>query len=348
MSYSPQTGLVYIPAMEVPMLYFADREFEFEQGYWNLGALLMDTPPALNDRDQANKLLQTILELEKGLSPQSLQVLHGIMTKLASPEQAITVEDLMAVHAVMRKIIRARLIAWDPVQQKEVWRQERVDVWNGGTLATAGNLVFQGTGSARFSAYAADTGEELWTSGSTHTGIIAGPVSYTVDGEQYVAVLAGWGGGGPLTLGQMANLSGTNSWRRGNLNRILAFKLGAEDSLPPLPDLRPVPEARPTMAGLTVAQIAAGEELYVRRCAFCHGEQVVGGGATPDLRHLDLNKYELGQWYGIVIGGTAAERGMPNFSEVLGVEDAEALRAYIIKRSNDEPAAARAAAGGRF
>jgi mono/diheme cytochrome c family protein len=254
----------------------------------------------------------------------------------------------MQVHALMRKLVRARLIAWDPVRQKEVWRAERVDVWNGGTLVTAGNLVFQGTGSAEFSAYAADTGKRLWTSASAQTGIIAGPVTYEVDGEQYVAVLAGWGGAGPLALGQIANLSGTNSWRRGNLNRILVFKLGGEDTLPPLPPLKPVPEERPVMPKVAADVVRQGDAIFAKRCAVCHGEQAMSGGATPDLRHLDLEKYELGQWYGIVIGGTAAHRGMPNFSKIFGVEEAEAIRAYVIKRANDEPAAARAMAGGQM
>ena len=348
MSFSPQTGLVYIPAMEVPMAYFPDREFEYQRGFWNLGALILDDPPALHDEKEAERFIRTIFELEKDLTPETLQMMGGILAKLEDPDKDITVADLMQLQELLRKLVRARLVAWDPVRQQEAWRVERVDVWNSGTLATAGNLVFQGTGSARFSAYAADTGKELWSSPSTHTGIIAGPITYAVDGEQYVAVLAGWGGGGPLTLGQAANLSGTNSWRRGNLNRLLAFKLGGKDRLPPLPALRPVPEARPSMAGLSAELIRSGENLYSRNCAFCHGEQVLGGGATPDLRHLDLVKYEPGQWYGIVIGGTAAHKGMPNFSGKLGVDDADALRAYVVKRTNDEPAAARAMAGGQM
>jgi mono/diheme cytochrome c family protein len=347
MSFSPDTGLVYIPAMEVPMTYFPDRFFEFEPGYYNLGVVLIDTPPSLQDRANLDKFLKTVLTLEKGLSQENLQQMHGILTKLEDPARAITIEDLMQVHALMRKLVRARLIAWDPVRQKEVWRAEPVDMWNGGTLVTAGNLVFQGTGSAEFSAYAADTGERRWTSDSAQTGIIAGSVTYTVDGEQYVAVLAGWGGAGPLALGQMANLSGTNSWRRGNLNRILVFKRGGKDSLPPLPPLKPVPERRPEMPNVTAEVVREGEAIFSRRCAVCHGEQALGGGASPDLRHLDLEKYELGQWYGIVIGGTAAHKGMPNFSSIFGVEGAEAIRAYVIKRTNDEPAAARAMAGGQ-
>src|ERR1700738_871767 len=57
-----------------------------------------------------------------------------------------------------------RLLAWDPVKQKEVWRAEYVAPWNGGTLTTAGNLVLQGTAAGRFIAYDAATGAKLWES----------------------------------------------------------------------------------------------------------------------------------------------------------------------------------------
>jgi quinohemoprotein ethanol dehydrogenase len=345
MSYSPMTGLVYIPAMEVPMVYFADRDFQYDRGGVNLGALSWDTPPVMQDEKAVERFVAKVLRLERDMKPQDLATLKGIMQRLEDPEGEVTMTDLKAAQDILRRLVRARLIAWDPVQQKEVWRVDREDVWNGGTLATAGNLVFQGVGAAEFAAYTADAGKKLWSVPS-QTGIIAAPITYTVDGEQYVAVLAGWGGAGPLSLGAPANLSGANSWRRGELNRILAFKLGGEDKLPPLPPLRAVPKEPPPMPETTLQQVKRGERLYSRHCVWCHGENVLGGGASPDLRHLDLEKYELGQWYGIVIGGTAEHRGMPNFSQRLGVEDAEALRAFVIKRANDQPAAARAAAGG--
>ena len=81
-------------------------------------------------------------------------------------------------------------MAWDPVQQKQAWAVERPGPWNGGTLATAGNLVFEGTAAGRFEAYRADTGERVW-SFDAQTGVMAGPATYSVNGEQYVAVLAG-------------------------------------------------------------------------------------------------------------------------------------------------------------
>src|SRR5690606_5122450 len=85
------------------------------------------------------------------------------------------------------------LLAWDPVAQEERWRVEYDDMWNGGTLTTAGNLVFQGTSDWRFVAYDATTGDKLWEM-AMPTGVIGGPISYELDGTQYIAVMAGWGG----------------------------------------------------------------------------------------------------------------------------------------------------------
>ena len=85
------------------------------------------------------------------------------------------------------------LLAWDPVGQHEVWRVAQAGPWNGGTLTTAGNLVFQGTTDARFVAYRADTGEKLWEA-RTGTRILGGPITYLVDGVQYVSVMATRGG----------------------------------------------------------------------------------------------------------------------------------------------------------
>src|SRR5262249_59968523 len=102
-----------------------------------------------------------------------------------------------------------RLIAWDPVKQKEAWRQEHVSPWNGGTLTTAGNLVFQGTADGRFVAYNATSGEKLWES-PTGTGVVAAANTYMVDGKQYVSVAVGWGGGyGVAGRGTGVNNPGT-------------------------------------------------------------------------------------------------------------------------------------------
>ena len=128
------------------------------------------------------------------------------------------------------------LLAWDPVARREAWRVRHVTAFNGGTLATAGNLVFQGTADGRFVAYRATDGEKLWES-PVGTGVMAGPVGYEVDGEQYVAVAAGWGASFALSGGDAALAAGV----RGG-GRVLAWKLGGTASVPPgLAPRGPVP-----------------------------------------------------------------------------------------------------------
>src|SRR5208337_4865175 len=134
------------------------------------------------------------------------------------------------IKAQIMASLRGHLAAWDPVARKEVWRAELGHPWNGGVLSTAGNLVFQGTGMGEFAAYRADTGERLW-SAETQAGVLAAPVSYEIDGEQYVAVEVGWGGAFGLAAGELALVSHTAS----NLPRVLVFKLGGAAALPHLP-----------------------------------------------------------------------------------------------------------------
>ena len=126
--------------------------------------------------------------------------------------------------------VKGRLAAWDPVAQKEVWEVPRTYAWNGGTLATAGNLVFEGTADGHFEAYRADTGEKVW-SFFLQTGVIAAPITYTVNGEQYVAILAGWGGVFPLATGEIALRKNNLP----NIGRMLAFKIGGKAALPRRP-----------------------------------------------------------------------------------------------------------------
>jgi quinohemoprotein ethanol dehydrogenase len=106
-----------------------------------------------------------------------------------------------------KPVNKGYLLAWDPVNQKEVWRANYLGPWNGGVLTTAGNLVVQGNAVGELGAYRADTGQKLWWT-STQSPVIAAPVSYAVDGEQYIAVLAGWGGGWPLGQGKGVDQSG--------------------------------------------------------------------------------------------------------------------------------------------
>ena len=226
--------------------------------------------------------------------------------------------------------IKGHLTAWDPVKQKEVWQADRPGPWNGGALSTAGNLVFEGTGYGRFEAFRANSGEKIW-SASTQSGITAGPISYTVNGEQYIAVLVGWGGVLPLAAGEVA----LQNPRLNNVPRMLAFKLGGKASLPPAPEVKP-PVLTPPPATASPATVKKGEGLYQRYCGSCHGDVAVSGGVLPDLRYSGALANQ--QWFGIVMDGMLAPYGMVGFSKELSRQDAEAIRAYVIFRAHQSQA----------
>ena len=224
--------------------------------------------------------------------------------------------------------VKGKLVAWDPVQQKAAWTIERPGPWNGGTLATAGNLVFEGTASGNFEGYRADTGEKLW-SFPAQTGVMAGPVTYETGGKQYVAVLAGWGGVFPLAAGEVSFASG----RVRNISRMLVFELGGKASLPPPPAVeQPQLTVLPNAAGQET--ISQGERLFQRYCAGCHGDVAVSGGVLPDLRRSSALADDA--WFDIVLRGDLQSEGMVSFSPELSRDDAAAIRSYVIFRRNQD------------
>jgi len=275
MAFNPKTGLVYIPAHEVGMVYtgLPEKDFKFFPGYWNLGIF----------------------------------------------------------PAVMPNV-KGYLLAWDPASQKEAWRVNYLGPWNGGVLTTAGNLVVQGNATGTLGAYRADTGEKVW-SASVQSPVIAAPITYQIDGEQYIAVLAGWGGIYPLTQGQQAAQSGNIR----NISRVLVFKLGGAVNLPPV---TPAWQARPPVPPDTAdaATITTGFELFAQFCQVCHGNAAVGGGVIPDLRksvYLPVDAF-----YNIVLDGVLGFNGMAPFGAVLDRPAVTAIRAYVIQQANKDKTAA--------
>jgi quinohemoprotein ethanol dehydrogenase len=286
MSYSPLTGLVYIPIQEAGFFYKSDPQFEWK----------------------------------------SLATNDGIDFAAASMPQ-----DPKIKTAIL-KSITGRLVAWDPIQQKQVWSVQRPVPWNGGTLSTAGNLVFEGTADGHFEAYRADTGEKLWST-AVQTSVMAGPVSYEVKGEQYVAVLSGWGGVFALATGEIALKAG----RRPNIGRMLAFKLGGNASLPPAQETE-TPALNPPRSTASSATIESGKRLYQRFCSGCHGDAAVSGGVLPDLRYSGTLAND--QWFEVVLNGLLQPNGMVSFAKELSRRDAESIRAYVISRANETKAEA--------
>jgi alcohol dehydrogenase (cytochrome c)/quinohemoprotein ethanol dehydrogenase len=235
------------------------------------------------------------------------------------------------IRAAVKAATKGALIAWDPVAQQERWRAPFKGPWNGGVLATAGGLVFQGNASQEFAAYDATSGAKLWSMG-VQTGIIAAPVSYSIKGEQYVAVLAGWGGIWALAPGVLSEVAGPIR----NVSRLLVFKLHGTTQLPPE---QPVPlrPLEPPPAKGTPAQIAEGARQYGRFCGVCHGDAAYGGGLLPDLRRSALLT-DSAAWSSVVHDGALRTRGMVSFAAVLNSEQVEAIRHFIIKRANEDKA----------
>lgn len=273
MSYSPKTGLVYIPIHVLPFLYEQEKPYDFRPNQLNLG-----------------------YELFKDVLPNN-------------PDGIAQVEA----------VLTGSLLAWDPIKQKPAWTVDYPKTYNGGTMATAGGLVFQGTAEGYFNAFDDATGERLW---SLDTGIpiLAAPVSYAINEEQYIAVMLGNGGAVPLS---MPSFRGPKNYPNG---RLLVFKLDGRTELP-TDDLTPMPLQKPSVA-LDALDIENGRLLYASNCAGCHGASTLSSGVLPDLkRSIAVTQSEL--WRAIVLDGIYHERGMVGFANTITAEQSEIIRGYV-------------------
>jgi alcohol dehydrogenase (cytochrome c)/quinohemoprotein ethanol dehydrogenase len=286
MSYSPKTGLVYIPKNEVGGTFMTVGD-DWEPG--EVGG-------------------QLGVDFSAGAMP-------------ADP----------AVRKSWLEKTTGALVAWDPVARAARWTVDYPGPTNGGTLATAGNLVFQGTASGDFRAYAADTGKQLW-SFPAQTGIVAGPITYSVDGTQYVAVLAGWGGVWDLFAGILAPKSGPVR----NISRMLVFKLDGTASLPPAAELAKAVLDPPLATG-TPEQLKEGAYIFANSCSVCHGDAAVAGALVKDLRYSpSLNSPQL--WQQIVHDGVMKDLGMVGWAANFSPEQIDSIRHYVIQRANEDKA----------
>ena len=227
------------------------------------------------------------------------------------------------IEGVLKHLLRGKLIAWDPIAQTERWHVRHVSPWNGGVLTTATGLVFQGAGDDRLVAYDAMSGETLWET-STGTGVVAPPVTYQVDGEQYLAVLAGWGGIGGLMMPRFDAPSG--------VNRLLVYKIGGTAQLPVAQAPPRMTSAPPASTGSSDA-IARGESLYAEFCGRCHGPNVGLPNVVRDLRYMSDGTHEL--FERIVLDGIYSGLGMVSFADHLTAEDAQDIHHYLIEAANE-------------
>ncbi|HUN92641.1 MAG TPA: PQQ-dependent dehydrogenase, methanol/ethanol family [Burkholderiaceae bacterium] len=273
MSYSPSTGLAYIPTQHVPLELVADENWGGQDTYRNGGPMQPNGGNGWNTAMQVNPV-----------PPKSKA--HG------------------------------ELVAWDPVRQKESWKVDLGAPWNGGTLVTAGGLVFQGTADGYLKAYDATSGRKLWDV-AVGGGVIAPPVTYELDGKQYVSVAVGWGG--------VYGLSTRHTEYR-DPGRVFTFVVGGHATMP---EFKPY-ALEPLLSGVKYdpKDVPDGTALYVSNCVFCHGVPGVDkGGAIVNLGYVKREAIEhLDQ---SIFNGPMVDRGMPDFTGKFTPEQVEKLKAFI-------------------
>jgi quinohemoprotein ethanol dehydrogenase len=284
MTYDPQTGLVYIPAMDAAQPFIGSTTIDYHPHAWNLGVDF----PAISDA-----------------------VLKMVQSGKAPPPGVGFIK------------------AWNPVTQKEAWQVSMGGSWNSGLLSTAGNLLFGGDAYGTFSAYDAKSGHQVWSI-DLKTGILAPAMTYMIDGEQYVALLAGWGGAGGLTAFKDPNTA--LSKYRTDQGRLFVFKLGGYQTVKPLePEGTPATEP-PAMTAADNAMAATGFTKYHTTCLVCHGFFAQSEGEVPDLRLVPNEIW--GQYENIVLNGALQDSGMASFKDVLSKDDVMAIRAYVLQQSH--------------
>ena len=246
-----------------------------------------------------------------------------IWTTNYAVEQMIAVPDEVPFEARQALGVEAAsgvLIAWDPSQKREVWRVDSGFYSGSGLLSSAGDLVFQGDLAGRFNAYEAATGKRLW-SYPVQGGIMAPPVTYELDGIQYVAIVQGWGGESSLPFGAISGPQGMV-----NISRLLVFKLGGTQRLPVIETAEEfLPE--PQLAAASAETVATGRTVYNLYCAVCHGGNVISGGIVPDLRYRIDAVAPI--WNSIVLDGSLGANGMPAWKDFLDAKEASAIKAYV-------------------
>jgi quinohemoprotein ethanol dehydrogenase len=236
----------------------------------------------------------------------------------AAPGPTVNPQD----ETRMLELPASQLVAWDPVAQAARWTVDYSVFGNSGLLSTGGGLVFQGSADGFFHAYRTDNGERLW-SFEVDDAILGGPVTYELDGEQYVLALAGQGGAIPMTMGLLSG-----NYPRQRNGRLMAFKLNADGQLP---EMSMTPLQPLDLTGISSAgNPDVGSVLYGAYCSVCHGPVGLSSGPLPDLRHSPMLLSQEA-FHGIVLEGNLLSRGMPGFSADIGAAEVESVRAYLLQ-----------------
>jgi len=219
---------------------------------------------------------------------------------------------------------RGHLLAWNPLTQQLAWKVEHPGsniyegVVNGGVVTTAGGLVFQGTAYGKFAAYDAANGKKLWEY-DLGAGVVAPPVTYMVDGKQYVSIAVGWGGGPPALWVHF-----TEDMHPGT---VFTFALDADqpNNMTSNPRSKDLINLTSTA---TTDELKSGQILYAKNCLGCHGPMGANGGSIPNLAYSSEGTY--GIFKDIVLRGMYIDKGMPDFSGRLDEKQVTDIKNYLL------------------
>lgn len=302
MSWNPLTELVYIPVIETGAIWLMpDAPFVYEKGALNMGSMYLF--PVSGEYGLDSPAARALPPLEELSAGQPDTFIHGVLRAWSPQDERVV---------------------WE-VDTSGPWAGDLMAFWNaGGVMSTASGLVFQGQATGEFLVLDAATGETLHSI-NAGASIMAAPMTYTIDGEQFVAVMAALGGGG----GQ-SHPPESAAYRYGNEGRIVAFRLGGGT----VPLRAEIDHSANEMTEPAVARrgtpedIDQGAELFVRHCAQCHASLDGAGAGIPDLRFMNEQAHR--EFSNTVLNGRLADKGMGSFAELLSSEEVDNIHIYLI------------------
>ncbi|MEI7948978.1 MAG: PQQ-dependent dehydrogenase, methanol/ethanol family [Gammaproteobacteria bacterium] len=284
MSYNPATGLVYLPTMQGTSFPYSQ-----EKGFTH-------KPGTWNLGINHDAMVGIPLKPQSEYKP-------GTGPKTRTP---------------------GALVAWDPIKREPRWVVDYPFAIDGGTLSTAGNLVFQGGADGKLRGFTADKGELVWEV-DLGVGIMAPPITFELDGKQYLSVLAGWGGSSGL-------IGPSNTGQYKPIGRLWTFVIGGDKNIVPVKG-QPLPELTTIAFDSNKKVLAQGENVYTKHCMLCHGAGAVSGGALVDLRYAAPATYD--NILNIVRHGAYTGLGMPNLGEWVTDEEVNALKNWLLSLRAD-------------
>lgn len=284
MSYNPATGLVYLPSLQGTTF-----PYSIDKGFTH-------KPGTWNLGINHDALVGIPVKPQSEYKP-------GTGPKTRSP---------------------GALLAWDPIKREPRWVIDYPFAINGGTLSTAGNLVFQGGADGKLRAFTADKGDLVWEV-DLGVGVMAPPISYELDGKQMLSVLVGWGGSSGL-IGP----SSTGAYKP--VGRLWTFALGGDKNIVPVKG-QPLPELTSIPFTNDKKVLAQGENVYTKHCMLCHGQGGVSGGALADLRYAAPATYD--NIINIVRNGAYSGLGMPNLGQWVTDDEVNAVKNWLLSLRAD-------------